>query len=71
MRVMKQDDGYMKQVMDTLKPRDVRQFNLADVNVKSWRTVASRENKKAGYRKYSIVESSKLGIMAVKCNVYE
>lgn len=71
MRAMKQDNGYMKQVMDTLKSGDTREFRLADVNAQSWRTVASRENRKAGYRKYSIVVSSKLGIMVVKRNVYE
>lgn len=68
---MKQDDGYMSKVMQTLKAGEIRDFKLADVNVQSWRTVASRENKKAGYKKYSIIQSSALGIMAVKHNVYE
>ena len=71
MRDTKQDDGYMSQVMQTLKAGETRKFPLSEVNVQSWRTVASRENKKAGYLKFSIIESSKLGIMAVKHNVYE
>lgn len=71
MREKKQDDGYMVQVMHTLRAGEIRKFDLADSNVQSWRTVASRENKKAGYKKYSIIKSPKLGLMAVKHNVYE
>lgn len=71
MREKKQNDGYMASVMQTLKPGEYRDYPLADVNVDSWRTVAYRENKKAGYKKYSIIRSGKLGIMAVKHNVYE
>ena len=66
-----QEPGYMESVMNTLKAGEYRSFPLADVNIHSWRTVASRVNKKAGYKKFSIVESSTLGIMAVKHNVYE
>lgn len=61
----------MNQVMDTLKPGEYREFKLADVNVSSWRTVASRVNRKVGYKRYSVTVSSTLGIMAVKHNVYE
>lgn len=68
---MKQADGYMIQVMQTLKSGEYRQFQLSDVNVQSWRTVASRVNKKEGYKKYSVTVNSALGIMAVKHNVYE
>jgi len=71
MRMTKQDNGYMQQVMQTLKAGEHRRFELADVNVQSWRTVASRVNKKVGYKKYSVTVNSALGIMAVKHNVYE
>ena len=64
----KSDDGYMLKVMDTLKEGEYRQFPLSEVNVFSWRTVASRINKKAGYLKYSVTASKKLGFMAIKCN---
>ena len=66
-----QEAGYMLSVMQTLKPGEYRDFPLSSVNVKSWRTVASRANRKAGYKRYSVVESSKLNIMAIKCNAYE
>lgn len=67
----KQDNGYMATVMNTLKMGEYHQYKLSDVNVQSWRTVASRINKKEGYKKYSITVNSALGIMAVKHNVYE
>ena len=67
----KQEDGYMESVMQTLKSGETREFRLSSVNVNSWRTVASRVNKRAGYRKYSIIKSGKLGIMVVKHNLYE
>ena len=57
--------------METLKEGEYREFPLSSENVQSWRTVASRVNRKAGYRKYSVVKSGKLGIMAIKCNAYE
>lgn len=66
-----QDAGYMANVMQTLRVGEYRQFELSAVNVCSWRTVASRINRREGYRKYSVTVNSKLGIMAVKCNVYE
>ena len=66
-----QEDGYMVQVMQTLKDGEYRQFKLCDVNVQSWRTVASRENRKVGYKKYSVTVNSALNIMAVKRNSYE
>jgi len=67
-----QEVGYMTNVMATLKPGEFRQFPLSEVNVQSWRTVASRENKKAGgYKKYSVTVNSKLNIMAIKHNAYE
>lgn len=66
--VNKVEDGYMRQIMTTLRAGEFRQYQLEDVNPQSWRTVASRLNKEAGYVKYSIVESKKLGTMAVKCN---
>lgn len=66
-----QDAGYMSQVMRTLKEGEYRQFDLVRENVFSWRTVASRMNREAGYRKYSVTINSKLGIMAVKHNAYE
>lgn len=66
-----QEAGYMAQVMDTLKSGEYRQFPLSEVNVYSWRTVASRANKKAGYKKYSVTVNSKLNIMAIKHNAYE
>lgn len=69
--VDKQENGYMESVMHTLKSGESRTFDLASVNVDSWRTVASRENKKAGYKKYSIIKSGRLGIMVVKHNSYE
>ena len=71
MQTTKQKDGYMASVMDTLKSGESRQFDLASVNVDSWRTVASRVNKKAGYKKYSVIKSGRLGIMVIKHNVYE
>ena len=64
-----QETGYMASVMRTLKEGEYRQFDLSQVNVFSWRTVASRINRREGYRKYSV--NSKLGIMAVKHNAYE
>lgn len=67
----KQENGYMESVMQTLKSGETRQFNLSSVNVSSWRTVASRVNKKSGYKKYSIIKSGRLGIMVIKCNPYE
>ena len=67
----KQDDGYMVQVMQTLKSGEFRTFKLHEVNVQSWRTVASRINKKEGIKKYSVTVNSALGIMAVKHNRYE
>lgn len=67
----KVDEGYMQKVMDTLKEGEYRQFPLDEVNVESWRTIASRENKKAGYLKYSITRSRRLGFMAVKRNKNE
>ena len=66
-----QETGYMASVMATLKQGEYRQFPLADVNVQSWRTVASRINKREGYKKYSVTVNSAMGIMAVKHNVYE
>ena len=66
-----QESGYMANVMATLKPNEYRQFELDKVNVFSWRTVASRINRKAGYKKYSVTVNSKLNIMAVKHNAYE
>ena len=66
-----QEAGYMESVMRTLKVGEMREFRLSDVNVSSWRTVASRINRKAGFKKFSVIESSALGIMAVKHNVYE
>ena len=65
---MVQEIGYMSKVMSVLKKGEYRQFSLSDVNVSSWRTVASRENKKAGYKKYSVTQNKKLNIMAVKHN---
>ena len=67
----KQENGYKASVMKTLKTGEYRQYKLYEVNVQSWRTVASRINKKEGYKKYSITVNSALGIMAVKHNVYE
>lgn len=61
----------MVSVMKTLKEGEYRTFPLAEVNVFSWRTVVSRENKKVGYKKYAVTANSKLGIMAVKHNQYE
>ena len=55
-------------VLGTLKEGETRQFALSNENVASWRTVASRANKREGYLKYSIVSVPKLGIMVVKCN---
>lgn len=66
-----QEAGYMAQVMDTLKSGEYRQFPLSEVNVTSWRTVASRANRKAGYKRYSVTVNSKLNIMAIKHNAYE
>ena len=66
-----QESGYMLSVMQTLKKGEFRQFNLSSVNVSSWRTVASRVNKAAGYKKYSVTVNSKMNIMAVKHNAYE
>lgn len=66
-----QEAGYMESVMQTLKAGEYRQYPLSSVNVTSWRTVASRANRKAGYRKYSVTVSRKLEIMAVKHNAYE
>ena len=68
---LKQENGYMESVMLTLKPGEYRQFKLSDVNVQSWRTVASRVNREVGYKKYSVTVNSALCIMAVKHNVYE
>ena len=65
------DDGYMSSVLETLRAGEYRQFPLSGVNVASWRTVASRANKRAGFRKYSVTVSSALSIMAVKRNAYE
>ena len=62
------DAGYMASVMQTLRAGEYRQFDLSQVNVSSWRTVASRINKKLGFTKYSVTVNSKLGIMAVKNN---
>lgn len=68
---MVQSHGYMSKVMSTLREGEYRQFSLSEVNVTSWRTVASRENKKAGYRKYSVTQNKKLNLMAVKHNEKE
>ena len=65
-----QENGYMDSVLSTLKEGEYRQFPLANENVQSWRTVASRANSKAGFLKYSIIVNSKLGFMAVKCNAH-
>ena len=67
----KVDNGYMQKVMDTLKEGEYRQFPLNEVNVESCRTIASRENKNAGYMKYSITRNKTLGFMAVKRNKNE
>lgn len=67
----RQDNGYMESVMQTLKSGEARQFELHTVNVDSWRTVASRQNKKAGYKKYSVIKSGRLGIMVIRHNAYE
>ena len=67
----KADNGYMLKVMETLKEGEYRQYPLNEVNVYSWRTVASRTNKRVGYVKYSITINSRLGFMAVKCNPNE
>ena len=64
----KVDNGYMQKVMDTLKEGEFRQFPLNEVNVESWRTVASRINSVAGYVMYSITQNRTLGFMAVKRN---
>lgn len=60
----------MDSVLSTLKEGEYRQFPLASENVNSWRTIACRANRKAGYLKYSVTRNSKLGILAVKCNVH-
>ncbi len=65
-----QEVGYMVSVLKTLKEGEFRQFPLADVNVTSWRTTASRVNKSEGYLKYSVTVNSKLGFLAVKCNAH-
>lgn len=67
---MKQDNGYMDSVLATLKDGEYRQYPLSEVNVQSWRTVCSRNNKKVGYKKYSVAVSGALGFMAVKCNAH-
>ena len=60
----------MDSVLSTLKEGEFRQFPLAGENDKSWRTVASRANRKAGFLKYSIIVNSKLGFIAVKRNAH-
>lgn len=64
-----QTRGYMLKVIETLKDGEFRQFPLSDVNPASWRVVASRVNKQAGWVKYSVTVNGKLGLMAIKHNI--
>lgn len=61
-------DGYMDSVLSTLRVGEQRSFALDSENVKSWRSVASRANKRVGYKRYSVLASKKLKIMVVMCN---
>ena len=65
------DEGYMESVMMKLRSNTSKQFPLSEVNVSSWRTIASRMNKRAGYKKFSVIKSGRLGIMVIKHNAYE
>ncbi len=60
----------MEIALSTLKEGESRQMSLVNENVTSWRTIASRANRKAGFLKYSVIANSKLGILVIKCNAH-
>ena len=62
---MAEQNGYMDSVLSTLRAGESRSFPLDSVNVTSWRTVASRANRRMGYKRYSVLENKRLKVMVV------
>lgn len=60
--------GWISQHFEGLKPGEMKQFPLSEVNISSFRARATRYNMEAGYTKFSIAVSIPMGILAIIYN---